>query len=103
MSDKLLTAEDFEDKIGSDFTIDINLDGTPDITLKLMECERNPRPQAPEAKRQGFSIIFHGELSQILPSQIYTLQCDKFDGPLELFLTVIGQTNEATEYEAVFN
>ena len=103
MSDKLLMAEDFNDKIGSEFTIDLNFDNAPDITLKLTECTLDPRPKLEQSKRQGFSLIFEGDLNMVLPSQTYQLKCDTLDEPLHLLLTPVGKTNEATEYQAVFN
>jgi len=105
MSKKILTAEDFEDKIdqNNEFTIDFDLDGVPDFVLKLVECKRSATPSDYEGcKRHPFSLIFEGDRNQVMESKTYALNNKKFKEPLNIFLVAIGQTDNATLYEAVF-
>jgi len=100
MSDKLLTFEDFSDKVGQVFAI--NFADAPTVELKLTEAELLKTRQLPPNGRPSFSLIFAGETEQMLPQRLYWLENDQM-GQVELFLVPVGKTPNGFEYQALFN
>lgn len=100
---KKLMVEDFEDKIDTIFTLDADMGDQPNIEFKLVECTRRPPQNFKGRFREPFNILFDGPRAPVLLQGTYALQHDSFDESVIIFMVPIGQTDSATQYQAVFN
>ena len=71
------------------------------LHIDLVRAER-PASASADAARP-FSLVFRGPMEPILQQQIYRLESEGFDGPLDLFLVPIGPDASGMRYEAIFN
>ena len=93
-----LTAGDFEEHIGSTFSLSAAPDG-PQLTL--VEVERGQRqPNAP--RTEPFGLLFTSETRSRLDQGTYALEHPAM-GQFELFLVPIGPDQEGQRFEAIFN
>jgi len=89
---------------GTTFVVELP-DGT-DMRVQLEEVlpyeTRARRRRGPPPKRNPFSLYFVGPVSPVLPQAMYTLRSERvtFD---KIFIVPVGQNDEGTDYEAVFN
>jgi hypothetical protein len=58
----------------------------------------SPRPNG----REGFSLIFRGPMTPVLPQATYRFERAGFD-PLDIFIVPVGTDEAGMRYEAVFN
>ena len=77
------------------------------IELELTEARQLqiPAPSKPGGSlRQGecFSLFFNGPLTSFLNQNTYEFEHDQL-GKVSLFMVPIGKTQEAFQYEVVFN
>lgn len=95
-----LTHAEFEQCLEQAFSVDV--EGSEVIELRLVNVSQ-PRPFNPEVQtRPGFSLIFRGPMTPLLPQRIHRLVNDRL-GETEIFLVPIGPDLGGLCYEAVFN
>ena len=100
MSLATVTAEDFEEHIGSDFTFRVDVpEGAQAPVLKLVSVRRVG--VGVDGRRQPFSLIFEEERTTPLPQSIYPLAHDGL-GDLDIFIVPLSQVGLRCTYEAVF-
>ena len=88
----------FEATLADGNTVTLKLDEALPFELNARRRIRGGVPQ----KREPFSLYFLGAPGEVLPQGMYTLRSG--DVTFEnIFLVPVGQDDEATEYEAVFN
>lgn len=89
-----LTVADFNDRIGQDFSADVE-DGQLPLTLDGVQ-------ELPSMGRQGgaFRLEFLGPHQPILPQAIYPLHIA--EERMEIFIVPIGQEPGGVRYEAIF-
>jgi Acetyltransferase (GNAT) family len=92
-----LTAGDFEAAADGGFTLRYEA-GEP-MTLRVESVSH--RPAARPHGREGFSVVFTGAASPVMPQRIYRVEHDAL-GVMELFLVPIGLGPSGVRYEAVF-
>lgn len=92
-----ITADDFLPHVKTSFALRRDDGQESDLTLN----EVTQYQHVSKTGRRQFSLIFIGTPGEILPQRIYPLSHSQF-GTLEIFLVPIGQTEEGTEYQAVF-
>ncbi|HEU4686999.1 MAG TPA: hypothetical protein VFS23_01490 [Vicinamibacterales bacterium] len=98
-----LTYETAKELEGTTFVVELP-DGK-DMRIQLEEVlpyETRARRRGAPPKRSPFSLYFVGPLDPVLPQAMYTLRSEHvtFD---KLFIVPVGQHDEGTDYEAVFN
>jgi hypothetical protein len=71
------------------------------LKVELVQAELSPWAHA-DATRP-FSLVFRGPPEPLLPQQIYRLEGEGLESPLDLFLVPVGPDAEGMRYEAVFN
>ena len=96
-----ITVETFEGREGERFWITF---ADAELDLELAVVHRAPDNWGSSGKRKPFSLIFHGTLEHVLPSQIWPLEHEEI-GRLEVFMVPVGpnQANDAMRYEVVFS
>jgi hypothetical protein len=77
------------------------------IELELAEAREFPSRSRSNAegatlKNECFSLTFNGPVSRFLEQKIYDFEHDEL-GAFSLFLVPIGKTQDAFQYEVVFN
>ena len=53
-------------------------------------------------KYESFSLIFRGDKNRVHPQRMYSMKHDAL-GNFDLFITAVGQNDDGTMYQAVFN
>jgi len=100
MSLATVTAEDFEQNVGSDFKFRVEVpEGVQAPALKLVSVRRVG--VAVDGRRQPFSILFEEDRASPLPQSIYPLAHDGL-GDLDIFIVPLSQVGVRCTYEAVF-
>ncbi len=95
-----MVLEDFTDKVGEEFSVD--LAPADPIMLTLDQAEALPARFGPPGGRPPFALTFRGVPDPILPQGVYCLrQVDGAD--LELFIVPVARTEAATTYRVTFN
>src|SRR5580658_6939491 len=100
ISDRILTQEDFADKLGEEFVL--SEDGNPPLALTLVECSPLPLLQQPPTGRRSFSLVFVADSRPMLPQRLYRLRQAGL-GLIEIFLVPVGKDAHGFQYQAVFN
>jgi len=71
--------------------------------LRLAEVEVSDRPNALEAQRKPFTLIFHGPRGDVMPEGVYAAEAEN-GTRFELYVIPIHTTApERQDYQAVFN
>jgi hypothetical protein len=83
------------------------VDGANRIELELVSVTQfQPQTQRDSSgttrKSECFSLIFKGPLSRFLEQRMYQFEHDEL-GSFSVFVVPIGQTQEAFQYEVLFN
>jgi hypothetical protein len=99
VTDEMLSCEDFEPYVGSDFKI--VTEGVPDMALTLTEAKTLKTQPLDEGRRLPFALLFEGS-APLLPQQIYRFTHDAM-GQSEIFIVPIAKTDNGFRYEAIFN
>ena len=98
MLDRTLVIEDFADKVGGAFAIDMQ---DANIALNLIEASPLPNRRGPE-HRQPFSLIFLAADSRVLPQQLYRITHEAL-GEMAIFLVPVRKDEDGVQYQATFN
>jgi hypothetical protein len=86
----------FAENLNSRFTLTIEPGQTMEVELiELHEGRPSPRYEA-------FSITFRGPRDMLLPQRIYSFEHSAL-GQFDLFIVPVGQDEQGSYYEAVFN
>jgi uncharacterized protein DUF6916 len=93
-----LTHESFRPHVGTPFRVGTEGSGTS-LTLTLFEVTL--LGGAGPARRQPFSLLFHGPRTPVLPQRIYRFEHEQM-GDLEIFIVPIGPDADGMRYEAIF-
>jgi hypothetical protein len=85
----------------------VQVDADSRIELELAEVRQfqprmRPNSEGTTLKSECFSLTFNGPLSPYLEQKMYDFQHDEL-GTFSLFVVAIGKTEEAFQYEVVFN
>ncbi|CUS44028.1 MAG: hypothetical protein V4610_00810 [Pseudomonadota bacterium] len=99
MLDRMLTYEEFEPHVGTDFTV-VHAGDTP-IILNLLEATALKKFGG-EDSRAPFGLLFQSSYQDVIPQQLFTLQHDAM-GKLGIFLVPTAQNATGTQYYATFN
>ena len=98
MPDRLDLAT-FHPRVGQTFDVEI----TERSSIQLTLTEANLGPWQPhDGPATAFELLFQGPSDPILPQATYRLTHADL-GPLDIFIVPIGQSNDGTTYQAVFN
>ena len=85
----------FKDRLNSDFAL---ADHAELGSIKLIDVSPlNPSTEGTEA----FSLLFESPTQSVMPQQAYRLTAEGFEDAV--FLVPVGQDENGTRYEAVFN
>jgi hypothetical protein len=90
-----LTIDDFAPRRGK--AVRVKAAGGQVLEMKLVEVQA-----LPSSVREGgaFRLEFHGPLQPILPQATYRFDLGGEGG--DIFIVPLGQTPQATRYEAIF-
>jgi hypothetical protein len=85
----------------------VRLNPANQIELELTEARRHQipaqsKPGGPLRQGECFSLFFNGPLSWFLKQNTYEFEHDQL-GKISLFMVPIGKTQDAFQYEVVFN
>jgi hypothetical protein len=82
---------------------------TPSAQVELELAEANGIPSRVRAggpagatRAEGFSLIFTGPASPLLPQGMYRFEQERL-GRFDLFIVPLGRDDNTAQYEAVFN
>lgn len=106
MSDAVLVADDFRDKVTQKFELCDHLDEDDDhdvCLLELTECTDLTAQDFKGKTRDPFSLIFKAHPELVVGQRSYKLKNDAM-GDVEMFLVPIGPDADGNpRYQAVFN
>ncbi|HEY3762547.1 MAG TPA: hypothetical protein VGN23_12445 [Verrucomicrobiae bacterium] len=71
-------------------------------TLEAELIEVTPGHAMKDTPYENFSLLFNGPRHPVLPQGIYGFEQDNL-GRFELFIVPVGQNQNGTQYQAVFN
>lgn len=100
--DRMLTLEDFADKVGDRFAIEPGDRDSATVAATLTEASALQAGRAVALKRPPFSLVFVAEHQAPLPQRIYRVEHDTL-GALSIFLVPIGRDARGVSYQATFN
>ncbi len=101
---KILTREDFADKIGQKFTLmqaDFEVAELGDITLELTACDAMKDQEFEGKKRSPFSLTLKGPESPCFPQGYQSFTHDAM-GTVKLFLLPLGPQDGAMMYKVIY-
>jgi hypothetical protein len=96
---KTITVEDFQCRLGEEFSLAYEPGGEMMCTLKLMEA--TARVNAPSASRQPFSLLFTGAAEPALHQGTYWFSSANFAEEGIFIVPVAGNSQQRT-YQAIF-
>ncbi len=94
-----LTSAHFEPLLKSSF--ELKLGEKPPVPLELIEIRRLGHRRQ-EAAKEPFALTFRGQSGWRLAQGIYAVNHPEM-GPLEIFITQVGDAQEGSLFEAVFS
>lgn len=98
--DRALIFEDFADRVGHSFAIEVEGPDALPLTLTEVELLRDARKRP--SQRPPFSLVFLGQHQHVLEQRLYRFDLDGV-GKVDIFLVPIGRDENGVSYQAVFN
>jgi hypothetical protein len=104
--DRMLTLEDFADKLGHRFAIagadDASGAMAGAVVATLAEAEPLHTGRAVKSGRAPFSLVFVAEQAESMPQRLYRIEHETL-GIVSVFLVPIGRDARGVAYQATFN
>ena len=94
-----LTVDDFSNRIGDEFRIRTDDEGT--VNLELVSAEEMAQAGQADRTDSAYSVLFRGSLNNMLDQGTYELEHPDM-GVLPLFIVPVRQDEKGFYYEAVF-
>jgi hypothetical protein len=96
-----LTVDDFLPELGQELAVGAGSGEAPQARLELVAAKALPSPGLGGA-RPGFSLLLRAPRAFGVAQGVYPIHHPRL-GLMEIFLVPVGASDQAVDYEAVFN